>query len=352
MVTIFTTSNNLADICYDREKQVWQDMILKLGEVFVSGNVDIPLDMEDPLFILDEAIKIDYSKGDYIDSITSDHEKVLEKPCGIFLLDIPTSDANDIQLKYGVVCQSISSMNHDVLTHKGFSAETEENEVGKNWNDIFRKFRDTPSNSAIIIDAHLFENDAYDMTAGCYDTKKNAGIKNLEQILNCLLPKSFDSVYHIAVLLTNIDEAKQMSRSRTSLTNARVASAINKLKKSLGRQYEICIEVHFFSQGGGFHQLIHNRRILSNYYVVDAPYKLAAFNTDGTARASQTITIKPLFELIHIDPESDMKEKRLRSDLKELGEYVKSQRKSPTSELYQNGKKYDTFQIVKHRLLI
>jgi hypothetical protein len=224
--------------------------------------------------------------------------------------------------------------------------------MGKNWKDIFSKFKSTPSNSAIIIDAHLFENDAYDTVVGCYDTKKNAGLKNLEQILDHILPTSFDAVYHVAVLLTNIDEAKLMSRSRTSLTNAHVASAINKLKKTLARPYEICIEVHFFSQNGGFHPLIHNRRILSNYYVVDAPYKLAAFNTDGTARASQTITIKPLFELIHIDTESDMKEKRLRYDLEELNEYVRSQRKNPTSELYQNGKRCDTFQILKHRLLI
>lgn len=352
MVAIFTTSGNLESICLDSDKQPWQDMIYKLGEVFINEAVDIPMDMEDPLFLLDSSIKIDITKKDYIDSIKSNPENVLKEPCGIFLLDIPENDAHNIELKYGVICQSIHSMNHDVLTHKGTSVEVINDLCGKTWTDVFKKFKDTPSNSAIIVDAHLFENDAFNEVDGCYDKNKSVGIDNLYQILDCILPQSFADAYHVAVMLTNIDEAKQERRSRTSLTNARIVSAINKLKGKLGRQYEICIEVHFFSQKGGFHQLIHNRRILSSYYVIDAQYKLAAFKKDGTGISSQTITASPLFELIHLDADSDMKEKRLRYDLDDLYEYVETQCKNPTSELYQNGRKCETFYRVKHRFLI
>jgi hypothetical protein len=352
MVGIYTTADNLEHICYDRDKQTWMDIILSLGEVFVNDKMDIPLDMDDPLFILDEAIRIDASKSDYINGITSAHATVLDEPCGIFLLDLPQPEADDIQRKYGVVCQSVSSMSHDVLTHKGATAETVKNKTGKTWKDIFAKFSNTPSNSVIIIDSYLFENDAFDERTGCYDTRKNAGIKNLEHIMDCILPVRFEGAYHVAVMLMNIDEAKLSNRSKTSLTNARVVTAINKLKKALNRNYEICIEVQFFSHEVGFHTLIHNRRILSNYYVVDAPYKLAAFNENGMARESQTITVKPLFELIHIDKDSDMKEKRLRNDLSEFHKYMSTQREKATSELYQNGRKCESFNEARHRLLI
>ena len=352
MVAIFTTSENLESICFDRDKQPWQDMIYKLGEVFINEAVDIPMDMEDPLFLLDSSIKIDLTKKDYIDSIKSNPENVLKEPCGIFLLDISKNDACKIEQKYGVICQSIHSMNHDVLTHIRTSVEVISDLCGKTWIDVFRRFRATPSNSTIIIDAHLFENDAFNEVDGCYDKNKSVGIDNLYQILDCILPQSFAEAYHVAVLLTNIDEAKQERRSRTSLTNARIVSAINRLKRRLGREYEICIEVHFFSQRGGFHQLIHNRRILSNYYVIDAQYKLAAFKNDGKGVSSQTITASPLFELIHLDAESDMKEKRLRYDLNDLCGYVESQCKNPTSELFQNGRKCETFDDLKHRFLI
>lgn len=71
MVAIFTTASVLDNICHTDTLSVWKDMIVKLGEVFIDDEIDIPLDDEDPLFILDSAIKIDKSKKDYIQSRTS-----------------------------------------------------------------------------------------------------------------------------------------------------------------------------------------------------------------------------------------------------------------------------------------
>lgn len=171
-------------------------------------------------------------------------------------------------------------------------------------------------------------------------------------LLENLLPKKFEGIYHIAVLLTDTDEAKREKRTHTNLTNAQIASGINKLKsKKLNRPYEIILEVYFFSKHEGFHDIIHNRRILSNYYVLDAQYKLAAFDNSGKGRVGQTISIHPLFELIHIDHESDMKELRLRSDLKVISYFVETKSKSKSSVFYQNGKQIDSFDNVKHRLM-
>lgn len=110
--------------------------------------------------------------------------------------------------------------------------------------------------------------------------------------------------------------------------------------------------MHFFSQHEGFHKIIHNRRILSNYFVLDAQYKLAAFDKFGKGRAGQTISIHPLFELIHIDSDSDMKERRLRYDLDDIYKYVKSKCKNASGGFYRNGRFYDSFYNVQHRLMI
>lgn len=353
MVAIFTTASTLDRICHTDNYTVWRDIIMKVG-VFIDSNIDIPLDMDDQLFNLDSAGKINYSKREFISSLSDTPENVLDEPCGIYLLDISEEKATIIQQKYGVICQSSSNLRHDVLTNKGIVAELVEGEKGKNWIDIFKKFRTIPTNSAIIIDAYLFDNDQFDEKQGCYDHEHSHGISNLNNILDQILPHTFSETYHIGILLTNTDEAKARKRSRTSLTNTRIASAINKLKKRLNRPYEISIEVIFFSQtDNDNHRLIHNRRILTNTYVLDAQYKLAAFFSNGESRASQTVSVSPLFELIHLDNDSDMKEKRLRDDLDKLSGYVGIQcsPKSQTGLLYRNGKLLESFSQIRHRFL-
>ena len=354
MVAIFTTSSILDKICHVDDYAAWQSMVMKLGEVFIDGDIDIPQDMEDPLFILDSAIKIDQSKQRFIRSIEANPQIVLKEPCGIYLLDISPEVAKDIQTQYGVICQPSVAPNHELLTHKGTTAEIIEGESGKDWKEIFRKFKATPTNSALIIDAHLFENDQYDEREHCYDKKHCYGISNLHEILEQILPSQFSDIYHVGVLLTNTDEAKARKRSRTSLTNDRIASAINKLKKKISRPYEISIEVIFFSQtDSDNHKLIHNRRILTNTYVLDAQYKLAALLSNKVGRVSQSISVSPLFELIHIDFDSDMKEKRIRYDLDDFYEYIDTQRKAlkPTGELYRNGNNIESFVDILHRFL-
>lgn len=70
MVTIFTTTDNVNTICHDNSKEPWLNMIMKLGEVFIDSPMDIPMEMEDPIFILDQAdIKFHCNKAEYIKSI-------------------------------------------------------------------------------------------------------------------------------------------------------------------------------------------------------------------------------------------------------------------------------------------
>lgn len=358
MVELFTTSSFLKKIYYTDELSVWRDIIQKLGKVYIDSD-NIPEDENDPLFLLDmeNNIKIDMSKKDFINSVSNSPETVLNEPCGIFLLDISTEKAKEIQSKYGVVCESVNTANHTLLTQRGYSVELIENQKNKKnkcWRDIFKRFKTSPTNSVLIIDAYLFANDKWNAKCNCkcYDTSHSNGANNLKQILDQILPAKFGGTYHIGIFLNKEEDNAQANPSR--LTNKQIATKINKLKNGMDREYDIDIEVIFVDIKGGFHELIHNRRILTNTYILETPYKLAAFKEDGSPQVSQTIQIRPLFEQIDIDTDSDPKEKRLRADLDDLKKYIKAQynAQSSTDKLYRNGKLVQSFEDVIHRFLI
>lgn len=352
MISIFTTKNNLQSICLDVDKRPWLDMIIKLKEVFVneeeifSNEVDPE---EDPFYILDGMqIDINSSLKEYINDISRNPEHVLEHPSSIFLLDISVADAQCIQKNYGVICQSIRKLDYKPLTQPYLPTELTERESGKSWASIIAQFAMLPSNSILIIDAHLFNEDKFDENKGCYDERKKVGIDNIFEILNCILPQSFQSIYHVGVLVMDMEAARTLGRSHSNLTNARIATAINNLKKKLRRNYVINMEVIFFDPRDDGYKLIHNRRILSNYFIVTAEYKLATIK-DGISLCGQSIAVSPLFENIEINPRSDKKEKRIRSEIEHLSAFFSRQSTSHTALLYQNGRKMDDFLQMQHR---
>lgn len=352
MTSIYTTKENLQDICLDKQKQAWLNMIIKLKEVYINdkdiflNNVDPD---DDPFYILDQMqVSIITEKMEYINSIPNDPTIVLQNPNGIFLLDISVSEANKIQMEYGVLCQSIALMDDTPLTQNNKPTELEQgkpNQANLSWNTIISPFNKLPSNSVLIIDAHLFATDKFDNIKQCYDSNYSNGINNVCDILNCILPNTFKGEYHIGILLT------EKASSCPNLTNERIANAINKqLKRRLNRVYNanIKIEVIFIKEGAVSHPLIHNRRIISNYFIVTADYKLAALK-NGKSVCDQSIVIWSLFENIDKDTESDKKEKRIRIDLKKLQENLNGT--NPQAIFYKNGRIQQDFKTLEHRLL-
>lgn len=351
MISIYTTKDNLESICLDSGKQPWLEMIFKLKEVFVDNENIFAEDVDtdnDLFYILDEMqVDINTSKVDFIKDIPNNPAIVLNQPSGIFLLNIPATKAFQIQKDYGVICQSVSDLDYTPLTQSHFPTEllTDEN---KTWAEMIAQFKNLPSNSVLIIDAHLFAEDKFDEANNCYDPQRRAGIENVSNILDSILPDYFNDTYHVGVLITDTDIAKDLHTSRSNLTNSRIASAINKLKKTLNRNYPIHVEVVFFDPRDDGHKLIHNRRILSNYYIVTAEYKLAAIK-NGRSVCTQTIEAFPLFEDIDKTPNYDKKEKRVRNEIRQFYEFFDRQPQSHTALLYQNGQRTDDFKKLKHR---
>lgn len=353
MISIFTTKENLESICLDEKKQPWLNILFKLKQVFVD-DADIFMDdvdpENDPFYILDEMqVNIDPSKKDFINDIPENPALVLSQPSSIYLLNISPAKAFQIQKDYGVICQSTNNLNHTPLSQPHISTELLEDEIDKSWKKIIARFMNLPSNSLIIIDAHLFDEDRFDNAKNCYDTGHQDGLNNISEIINCMLPQTFKGVYHIGVLITDMDKAEAGGRSRSNLTNEQIALAINRLKKGFNRDYAINIEVVFIDPADDGHKLIHNRRVISNYFMLTADYKLAAFR-NGKSKCDQTIAIHPLFENIDILPNTDKKEKRIRHDLEQIKAFMLRQPNSHTALLYQNGQILNDFLQIQHRL--
>lgn len=358
MVSVFTTKASLEDIFQKEDKKAWQAIILKLNEVFINEDPFPVIDDIDPdddvcLTLDGMGVNIRDDEKDFINNIPNDRSSVLKYPCGIFLLEIEDEEAQSIQSDFGVICQPISRLDYMPLAQPSFANELEENETGRTWDGMISRFKELPSNSVLIIDAHLFQKDRYDESTNSYDENNSKGINNLFDILNAILPQHFCGTYHVGVLLTDYDVANKKI-SQKNLTNKRIANAINKLKsKKLNRNYNISIEVVFISEkDNASHKLIHNRRIISNYFIVTADYGLVALNK-GRCLLSQSITAFPLFENIQNDSQSDKKEKRMRRDWNDLKAMIRQQSRAiyPTLTCFQSGKQLDDLSTIIHPML-
>lgn len=352
MVNIFLSSKKFREFILNDKDNAWQMMMYYLKRVYIDQEVEMPLEEEDPIYLFDKmygsdgAITFDASKSEYIKALDSIPSRVLEEPCGIFILDIDEVSAKKIQDDYGVICQSLHALDHSVLTKKSSNTTLLPIENRKSWNLVFRKFKNSPINSILIIDRHLFDNDS---------DFKHVGLDNLFDILDNTLPSNFD------------DKEKRYNEKekfcvgvflgyKTTQYNKIIATKINKLKKDLNRPYPIDMEVYFFHPS--YHDTysdVHNRRILTNSYVLNAEYKLAALNKSGKGTKFQNISVTPLFSLIHIDPdpEEDLKAKSLMYELEIFNEYVSKQidKNVYGGEIFKNGQKLESFKKISHRFL-
>lgn len=349
MISIFTTEKGLFDITH-RSEFPWNNLIRKQKIVYTDKPIDIPRNPKDPIFILKQAqVKFDYSRAGYIKSLIKNPSNFLKEPCGIFILDIEEDKAKKFQKEYGVLALPLSNPSLKLLSQRHPDAELIINKRGKSWGNILKSITSYPVNSIVIIDAYLFEDDKYK------DENHDLGKCNLYQILDKLLPTTFEGVFNIGIFLDNYDQSR-ISKNRpvkTNLTNQQIVKAIGNIKKDLNRIYTLNCEVYFLSREEGFHSLIHNRRIFTNTFYLSMLHKLACIKKDNeTARVNDTVVVKSLFEGIE-DIENDPKAKRLESELNDFNEYIRimSNKEDSIDEVYQNGKKLNSFKNVEHRFI-
>jgi hypothetical protein len=203
--------------------------------------------------------------------LKSKPETVLKNPSSLYILDISYSEALNIQKTYGVMCLSGGCPNISPLIDiNDIHISHEQERLGHGWETVLDSVESLPSNALLLTDRYLFafrKPDAGD------------GILNIHDILDELLPQQFlGGNYHVTIIFDNM--AKDSTYSFED-----IVMKLEDVKKQLSRDYPITMEVLGITKNCWLYKKLHNRMIISNYYMVEAGHKLAAFNKEiGTAR--------------------------------------------------------------------
>ena len=266
-------------------------------------------------------------------------EVLLKNPSALYILDIPLSEAQAITRSYGVMCLSAEHPDISPLIDiNDIHISNEREKLGRGWDTVLNSVEKLPSNALLLTDRYLF---AFN--------KPNAGdgIANIHNILRELLPQQFQGGdYHVTVVFDNINKA-------TSYTFNDIATQLNRIKQQLGRPYPIMMEVLGITSDCSVYNKLHNRLIVSNYYMVEASHKLAAFNKDrGTAR--QTLLPLALFTESSLKGNSTPPLKAINQTTGTLSDFSKSLSRLQDHNVYYyavNGKRMERCMAIRNRLI-
>lgn len=268
-------------------------------------------------------------------------ENVLKNPSALYILDITHSEALAIQRTYGVMCLSSNCPDISPLIDINDIHYSHENvKLGRGWDTVLDSVENLPSNALLFTDRYLFafrRPDAGD------------GIANIKDILNELLPKQFQGGnYHVTIIFDN------MSKD-ASYTFTDIATQLEEVKQKIVRDYSITMELLGITKTCSLYNKLHNRMIISNYYVVEAAHKLAAFNKD-VATARQLLLPMALFTESSLEGKSTPPLDAITQTVKTLRTFSKSLPHLPESAHHSysyavNGKLMDKCLSIRNRLL-
>ena len=195
-----------------------------------------------------------------------------------------------------------------------------------------------PSNALLLTDRYLF---------AFRHSNAGDGLANIHDILNELLPQQFEGGdYHVTIVFD--DRSKH-----SSYTFDEIATKLNRIKTQLGRNYPIMMEVLGITPDCSIYNKLHNRLIVSNYYLVEAGHKLAAFNKDqGTAR--QMLIPMTLFTEASLNGTSTPPLKAIEQTVSTLREFSKSLSQLSDHSVYLyavNGKRMEKCMGIRNRLI-
>ncbi len=272
MLTLYTTENVLTEIYLSSDEDdlyVWYSFITKdnlCSELYVKFNVDSDSENpENPVFWLAHDKNIPLNNLTFLSQVINLTLNEINDPYAVFLLDISPELAKQISSKYGVICHSLQKHpKSNPLFIESLDISILQNKKGKDWDYLLSPESVLPSNSVIVIDRYLF---AKQGTSG-----ESEGIENIYNILNNILPHNLEIEYHVLIVF---DSTKNDTRSDS--TFSKIATKINKLKNKLNREYPIVIETMSIDSNNGFYSDTHNRRIVSNYFIIRADHSLKAF---------------------------------------------------------------------------
>lgn len=266
-------------------------------------------------------------------------EEMLQNPSALYILDMPQSEAQDLQRRYGVMC--LSGEQPDVsplIDVNDIHISSVRERLGRGWDSVLDSVETLPSNALLLTDRYLF---------AFRHPNAGDGIANIREILNQLLPRQFvGGDYHVTIIFD--DKSKH-----ASYTFDEIVTLLNRLKPQLRRSYPIMMEVLGVTPDSSIYNKLHNRLIVSNYYLVEAGHKLAAFNADrGTAR--QTLLPMALFTESSLSGASTPPLKAISQVLATIREFSRSLPSLTDHSVYfyaVNGQRQERCEGIQNRLV-
>ena len=266
-------------------------------------------------------------------------EEVLKSPSSLYILDVQPAEALSIRRSFGVMC--LSGENPDItplIDVNDIHISNEHEKLGRGWDSVLDSVEKLPSNALLLTDRYLF---------AFRHPNAGDGLANIHDILNELLPQQFEGGdYHVTIVFD--DRSKH-----SSYTFDEIATKLNRIKTQLGRNYPIMMEVLGITPDCSIYNKLHNRLIVSNYYLVEAGHKLAAFNKDqGTAR--QMLIPMTLFTEASLNGTSTPPLKAIEQTVSTLCEFSKSLSLLSDHSVYLyavNGKRMEKCMGIRNRLI-
>ncbi len=277
---------------------------------------------------------------DDTDYIRQHSDEVLKNPSALYVLDIPHSESLCIQKRYGVMC--LSGEDPDIsplIDINDIHISNDRETLGRGWDSVLDSVERLPSNALLLTDRYLF---------AFRHPNAGDGIANIHDILDQLLPRQFDGGdYHVTVIFD--DKSKHHS-----YTFEDIATHLNRLKRQLKRKYPIMMEVLGVTPDCSIYNKLHNRLIISNYFLVEAGHKLAAFNHNrGTAR--QMLIPLALFTESSLKGTSTPPLKAINQTIATLRNFSRSLPRLTDHSVYLyavNGQRMERCMGIRNRLLI
>ena len=276
MLSIFIPQKTLEDIVIDNmasdiepeDQDVWYKIFTKQEYIYVSsldGRDYITED--DPLFLLTKSYSVKIEDAtDYINAIPDHPESVTRYWNGIFLLNITEDEAAAIQRDYGVICQSVNSLDASVLMDQGLRFSPKKDEKDYAWDFMLQNVnaKHIPSNHLILLDRYLFAD----------SSEYDSALSNTYDIMNSMLPfHHLKCHYRVTLVIGEQENGKSVPLSQ-------IAPDISEITEHLKRPYPIDVEVIYLTHLSGLYTSTHNRCFLTNYTITQAEHKLNAF-TEG-----------------------------------------------------------------------
>lgn len=266
-------------------------------------------------------------------------ETVLKNPSTLYVLNVAQAEASDIQRRYGVMCLCGEHPNISPLIDvNDIHVSNNGQRLGRGWDSVLDSVEKLPSNALLLTDRYLFAS-----------TQPNAGngIANIYDILQELLPQQFEGgSYHVTIVFDDMSKEETYSFSD-------IAAQLEQLKPRLARTYPLMMEVLGITPDCPLYSKLHNRMIISNYYLVEAAHKLAAFNKDR-ATARQMIIPLALFTESSLNGISTPPLDAINHTLSSLRQFSRSlsYRPSHNDYLYAvNGQRMERCISMRNRLL-